>query len=392
MHLFEFISIFTYGFSKLIKKKKNRWVFGAWFGNAVSDNTKAFYDYVAGEHPEIERIWVATDPAKVDLPGCRVIKRNSFSSIKYLLTAEVAVMNQGFGDLAAYNFLGRCYRVQLTHGVGWKKFARDTLKLKGKAGDKFYLKVFDLLNSYDLYVTPSEKQIDVMKSSLNATDSTVVRTGQPRNEVLFSAEYLKSCKDQLKKKYKIAEDKKLVVYMPTFRDNTDEVFTFSSDDIRSRLLDFEEKYGFTVLEKPHPVSFERMKSRIKSNTEGMIFVPTEPADVLLAAADILITDYSSCFFDYLITDRPVIHYLYDYEYYVGQDRGVYYDLNDVVAGDTPKTFDDLMKSLAANLENKDLNKALRAKRREEYITYESQDNSKQIFERIRSDLDNKRHR
>ena len=60
--------------------------------------------------------------------------------------------------------------------------------------------------------------------------------------------------------------------------------------------------------------------------------------MFLAAADMLITDYSSCFFDYLITNRPIIHYLYDYDYYVKEDRGVYYDVMDVVAGDTPKTF------------------------------------------------------
>ena len=41
MHIksFEIISAITYGVSKLVPKKKNRWIFGAWFGNAVSDNT-----------------------------------------------------------------------------------------------------------------------------------------------------------------------------------------------------------------------------------------------------------------------------------------------------------------------------------------------------------------
>ena len=106
MQLFEVVSLFTYGISKLIPKKKNRWIFGAWFGNAVSDNTKAFYDYVCSRNPKIEKIWIATDPSKVSLPGCIVVRRNSLKSLKYILTAKVAVMNQGFGDFSAYNFLG----------------------------------------------------------------------------------------------------------------------------------------------------------------------------------------------------------------------------------------------------------------------------------------------
>ena len=106
---------------------------------------------------------------------------------------------------------------------------------------------------------------------------------------------------------------------------------------------------------------------------------------MLAAADVLITDYSSCFFDYLILDRPIIHYLYDYEYYVNSDRGVYYDLMDVVAGDTPKTIQELLTSIAENLKNPKLNHDLRNKRKGEFITYESEANSKIIYERIMED-------
>ena len=50
----------------------------------------------------------------------------------------------------------------------------------------------------------------------------------------------------------------------------------------------------------------------------------------MAASDILVTDYSSCFFDFLILDRPIIHFLYDYDYYKEKDRGLYYEKEGVI--------------------------------------------------------------
>lgn len=382
MQLFEIISIITYTITKVIPKKKNLWVFGSWFGKSQSDNSKAFSDYVHTRDKSIDIIWIVNDESSYTLPYGKPIKRNSLKSLRYLCRAEVAVMNQGFGDLAAYNFLGGCYKVQLTHGVGWKKFARDTLDIKDTLGSKLYVKCFDYINSYDLYVTPSENQIKVMKTSLNAKDSTVIRCGQPRNEVLFSKNYLEECKRIIQKKYGISEDKKIIVYMPTFRDNTYDVFSFANPKYKKQLIELEEAESFVILEKPHPVSYERMKSKYDVKQEAVYFAPNEKAEVLLAAADMLITDYSSCFFDYLITNRPIIHYLYDYDYYVKEDRGVYYDVMDVVAGDTPKTFDELLASIKNNLKEPERKLELREKRKKQFITYEDNLNSSKIYERI----------
>jgi CDP-glycerol glycerophosphotransferase (TagB/SpsB family) len=53
---------------------------------------------------------------------------------------------------------------------------------------------------------------------------------------------------------------------------------------------------------------------------------------LLLITDILITDYSSCYFDFTLLNRPIIHFVYDYDEYKNQDRGLYYDLEDVKGG------------------------------------------------------------
>lgn len=371
MKTFEAISFFTYYFSKLVPKKRNRWVFGAWFGNSVSDNTKAFYDYVAANHPEIERIWVSSDPSKVFLPGCKVIKRNRLSSLRYILTAKVAVMNQGFGDLAAFNFLGGTYKVQLWHGVAWKKIGRDAYPKMSE----IYEKVFQTINRYDMYIAPSKTYAEVLKSAFKTDDDHVLLTGQPRNEVLFSGGFLEESRKRIEDAISV-KDKKLIVYMPTFRDKTADVFSFHMLEKEKRFAELARKHNFVIVEKLHYKN--NQKSETKKDEQIVYGLPDMEAAVLLGAADLLITDYSSCFFDYLITDRPVIHFTYDYEYYKKKDRGLYYEREDVMAGALAENEEELLTAIDDSLTN-DQYKTRRHEMRKRFITYESNHSCEDIY-------------
>lgn len=379
MQLYDVVSIFTYGFSKLIPKKKNRWIFGAWFGNAVSDNTKALYDYVAEKCPDIERVWVVKDPSKICLPGCTIVKRNSLLSLKYILTAKVAVMNQGIGDISTFNFLGGTYKVQLWHGVAWKKIFRDAIEgLKSP-----YDKVFQLLNHYDLYIAPSDNYAKIVKSAFNTDDRHIILSGQPRNEVLFSRNYINESKKYVESRIGIS-GKKIVAYMPTFRDKTTTVFSFHKIEEDERFKKIADRYNIIIIEKLH---YKNDQKSDDSKEDRLVYgLPDIDATALLSAADVLITDYSSCFFDYLILDRPIVHYIYDYDYYVHKDRGVYYKKEDVVCGSTAQTIIELLAAIESNLKNPELYHDLRMKRKEEFITYESSVNSERIVQRIYKEI------
>lgn len=374
MRSFEIISLFTYSLSKIIPKKRNRWIFGAWFGNAVSDNTKAFYDYIEENFPEIERIWVATNPSKVDLPGCKVVKRNSLSSLKYILTAKVAVMNQGFGDFAAYNFLGGALKVQLWHGVAWKRIGRDSIpNLHG-----LYKKIYQLINHYDIYIAPSRKYGESVKTAFKTDESHILYIGQPRNEKLFSEKFKEQSRKYVEDRIGIS-DKKIIAYMPTFRDKTSDVFSFHQIETNKDFRDLANQFGFIVVEKLHYRSQQKQE-----NTEDnkLVFgIPDIDATTLLGAADVLITDYSSCFFDFLIVDKPIIHYSYDYEYYKDKDRGLYYDISEVAAGSIAENQEELISAIADNMKD-DHEKERRNKIYKEFILFESFNNCEKIYQEI----------
>ena len=102
--LYNALSFLLYCFSYLMPRKKNRWVFGSWFGNQISDNSLAMYNYIKNNNPQLELIWLVRNPAKFSL-DCKIIKRNSIKGMFYVATAKVAFVNQGYFDLCSFNFL-----------------------------------------------------------------------------------------------------------------------------------------------------------------------------------------------------------------------------------------------------------------------------------------------
>lgn len=385
MKLFELLSLVTCGLSHLVPKKKNRWIFGAWFGKAVSDNSRAMSDYVKANHPEIEIIWVTDrldDPA---LEGLKAVKRNSLGSLPYILTAQVAVMNQGFGDFCAVNLLGGCRKVQLWHGVAWKRIVRDALPEPKTMGEKLYRWVFDRINSYDLYVAPSETYGKVVESAFHADPKQIIYAGQPRNAALFDPEFCRESAAEIRRELGLGE-RKLVMYMPTFRDKTAEVFTFCKPEIEAQLEDMAQELGFAIVEKSHFKSTQRSGDSEGHNQGCVYTMPNADAAKLLAAADVLITDYSSCFFDYLVRGKPVIHYVYDYEYYKNQDRGLYFTLEEAAAGDCAFDFAELKAAIRRNLEDSEAARDRREAARQRFVTFESPDSPAEIYKRISSTL------
>ena len=91
---------------------------------------------------------------------------------------------------------------------------------------------------------------------------------------------------------------------------------------------------------------------------------------MLLFTNILISDYSGAYLDYLLLDRPIIHYVYDYEYYKNVDSGLYYDIEDFSAGFVAYTFEELIESLSSVLEGIDPYKTKREYVKNKYMTYE----------------------
>ena len=129
-----------------------------------------------------------------------------------------------------------------------------------------------------------------------------------------------------------------------------------------------------------------MSSEEKRISSGQAY----DSQVLLSMADYLITDYSSCLFDFLVTDRPIIQFLYDYDYYLNDDRGLYYSKEEMDCGHIVLT-EQGMKAVLEEVANSRIDTSQKQiALKQKMMTFESESNSECIYNAIRSDLQAKK--
>lgn len=150
-----------------------------------------------------------------------------------------------------------------------------------------------------------------MNAAMKLNKGVVKATGLSRTDLFFDDSYKQKCYELFYKKHPDAIGKKLVLWAPTFRGKANNPFILGKNYID----ELQEKLGeeWYVLTKVHP--HLDSKNHI-SNTN----IPTEE---LLPIIDILITDYSSVIFDYILLSKPLILFVPDYEEYK-QKRGILY--------------------------------------------------------------------
>jgi len=175
-------------------------------------------------------------------------------------------------------------------------------------------------------------------------------TGYPRNDALFGTvpgEEVGTAAAALARIRDLADRRKLVCYLPTFREWTDES---AADRLDLPALDsFLAERDATLVVKTHP----RDHLDPPSDLAHVVALP-EKTDIypFLRHADALVTDYSSVYFDYLLLDRPIVFYADDLAAYRAR-RGFYFDYESVTPGPVADSFEELLAGLDAALDPTD---------------------------------------
>ena len=382
-----FLSKFYYWFCK---RDKNIWVFGEWFGNRCCDNCLYFANYVKETKPDIKIVWLSNEG--VDLSrlskDIEVQRIDSPKAINYLKHAGVVFFSHGMIDLTykERHYYSGSLAVNLWHGsTPWKKIHFDTPM------DLFHKILLYTLTKWhegNLYIVSSEIVFKIFQSAFHCSNRDVIRAGCPKNTVLYSKDFIdRSRRELIKycKKHNISvnDDVKIVTYLPTFREKGDEVFSFKGKTIKG-INDILEKNNAILVQKMHYAS-QKVNGDDFSN-KRIITLKDYYTQELLAASDILISDYSSCIFDYLILDRPIIHFIYDYDSFKNTARGLYFTKDEVISGDAVDNMNDLIETLNLSLEDSNYGKEIRAERRKQFLEYESPLSCKIIFENIMNRL------
>lgn len=365
------------------KREKNVWVFGEWLGEKCCDNCLYFANYVVCNHSKIKCVWIYKEGTNLSLLDDRVerVVMDTPEANSFLKHAGAVFFTHGMGDLTFdYQHLySGALAVDFWHGVPWKKIHADmyTNKIK-RAYWKYQTRMFE----GNVYLSTSDVFSRIIQSAFGCKRDSIIESGYPRNSIFYNPEELLKCRNNLIKRLSctnpsISQKTHIIAYMPTFRDKGEtenmDIMIRDNETINNVL----ESNNAVIVKKSHFVNQHNNTSI--DGSSRFVGVENISSQELLASADLLITDYSSCFFDYLVLDRPIIHFLYDYDYYSSKDRGVYYTKEQVVCGDTAFDLQQLSVLLKQNLLNPQKDHNLRVLRRNQFMTYESEQSCEVIF-------------
>jgi CDP-glycerol glycerophosphotransferase len=217
-----------------------------------------------------------------------------------------------------------------------------------------------MVDRFDYFVVRSEHDVRTLVQGLGVK-AEILRTGYPRNDALVNRDAAATAAtDALRNKLGLPEDKRVLLYAPTFRQSGGKVQNFAMPFDLTR---FGREFGddWVLLIRTHYLNTVVLPPEADAYARNVSDIPDITPLMLLA--DGLITDYSSVMFDYALLDRPQFFYAYDFEEYTQQERGAYFDLHERAPGPVVHDEDALFEALR----DFDTTKAEHADRRADFV-------------------------
>ncbi len=339
-----------YLLSGLVPRHSNRWVFGSWGGQRYADNAAAFFEYCR-EHldHQCELVWISHRAAvvrEVRASGARAYLAWSPAGLWLCATAGLHLFDC-FAKDTNFWVSGGALRINLWSGVPLKSFERDI----DNPGNRYFRLfhgpwyerlVLGLMMPWhvqrpDLIIATSAQHADIVAHAFNVPAQRIAVTGYPRNISLLSP----SPSLHLPASFAngLAAGRKQIVYLPTFRDSGRCFLDFDWGQLDTQLTSLEAD----LFIKFHPLDASAVPkglSRVHSLARDVDIYP------LLSQSHVLISDYSSVIWDFMLLGRPIIYFVPDHEEFQAESRRLMFDLDEIAVGPVCRNFPDLLAALA----------------------------------------------
>ena len=361
--------------------------FRTFSGRGYSDSPKAMYEYMltAPEYRDYRFIWCFKDPDEYSF----LLQNDRTSLVKFRTKEDSKALRKAKYWITNYRMLNQQYPrkgqiyLQCWHGTPLKRLGYDIIESDNAMNS--------LAEIREKYRTDAEKFSYILSPSPFATEKfatawnlnetgqrhKIIEEGYPRNDRL--AVTTETERARLRKELGI-EGRKVILYAPTWRDNqhtSGQGYTYKTE-VDFDMLQKELGDEYVMLFRAHYLvansfDFEHYK-------DFVIDVSSYPdINDLYIAADILVTDYSSVFFDFSILEKPVIFYMYDLEHYANEMRGFYLSL-DELPGPIVQDEDSLINEIRKTADWVADDKYIGFKER--FNPYEEGNSSKRVLKKI----------
>ncbi len=306
---------------KIFKINNRKIVFDNFLGKGYGCNPKYIAEEIIKEKLDYDMVWLVKDK-KEDIPKkIRKVKYGSIRALYELATAKVWIDN--VRNSKGINKKKEQFYIQTWHGaIGLKaveKEVEDTLSMEYVKEAKYDGSITNLL------ITNNKDQEEYMKKNFWYSGE-IAYIGTPRNDIIYQT--TSDIKDKVYQYFKIPTYKKIVLYAPTFRKETDmEVYKFNYMKCCEVLRD---KFGqeFVMLIRLHP-NISNYSNEFKYNASIINATSYPDMQELLASASIIITDYSSVSFEVGLVKKPVFLLAKDLKEYTENDRKLLYHFDEI---------------------------------------------------------------
>lgn len=344
-------------------------------GHDARDNGYVFFKYIREHHPEIKAYYIIDkkSPDRVKVAGLgNVVNYGSFKHHLLFSVAEKKISTHIFGyspDILCYNRFRRLGLVRgklimLQHGIimndiEWMFYPRTVL---------------------DLLVCGAKPEYEAVKQRYGYPDGVVRYLGLCRYDNLLMPHELKN----------------RILLMPTWRKNFREI---SADEFRESeyykrfqalinnrdLIEVLESSGLELIFYPH-YEAQRFLGEFSSKSDRVIIAAFKDYDVqeLLMSSKLLITDFSSVFFDFAYMEKPVLMWQFDEEEFRRQNyKKGYFDYRTDGFGPVLRTEDEVISAVKAAIARNFESETEYLERAERFFSLRDTDNAKRNFEAVR---------
>jgi CDP-glycerol glycerophosphotransferase len=354
---FHLVSLLVRAIGMFIRVKRNRILFISFGGRRFDDSPKVIYEAMMKDKrfDKIEYIWAFNDPEQYKIMRGIKVKVDTFSYLYYALSSNIWVVNSSAErGLSFKKRKTTCFNTW--HGTPMKKMGKDIESSKSFAS---LAKETD-----DIFLVQGEFEANIFIHAMGINQHAIRYIGYPRNDELTQND--EDRVKHIKKLLNIPFDKKVILYTPTFREYNTDVMGNKIFNPPIHLDKWYKLLGkeYVLLYRLH---YDVSKSSLMSYEGKFAMNMTNYPSLndLIIVSDLLISDYSSVFFDYSITSKPMLCFAYDIAEYT-KERGLYLDLSKDMPSGYFDNEDDLLREISDNLHS---NQKLIVEFRKRFIPY-----------------------
>lgn len=339
----------------LVPKSRRLLVFGGDDGTKFAGNPRELFLHACGQDGW-RPYWFTTSPSvfaavQAEHPG-RVVRANTLRALVLGLRARLFLVSHSRRDVGLVGYSALCRFVQLTHGVGPKTMGYSKREVDVAALDRE-------TRTYAHVVCSSDLEATFWSAAYQVPLADIWPAGVPRNDLIIGP-----ADPALAASHPVLRGR-TVLYAPTFRDWAllEDYLPIPGMD-PAPLVALLERHDATLLVRPHYYEADAARATIArvgsprvQAADDTVFGDT---NALLQHVDVLITDYSSIYMDFLLLDRPMLFNPVDLEEYEGA-RGFLFDYADNTPGAKVVTAEALLEALEAELSGADPYRSERAR-------------------------------